>query len=99
VATAKHTAVAIKLTCATGKSFCAGTVEVVAVAREVGKRRFRIHVGRTKLILVKLWRKPLKRVSPRGPVTIFVTATARDAGGGVTVARRRVQLRLRVPPS
>jgi len=99
VATAKHTAVAIKLTCATGKSFCAGTVEVVAVARELGKRRFRIHVGRTKLILVKLRRKPLKRLSSRGPVTIAVTATARDAGGGVTVARRRAQLRLRVPPS
>jgi hypothetical protein len=110
VATAKHVAVAIKLTCATGKSFCAGTVEVVAVARALGahnrrsrialvlgERRFRIPVGRTKLILVKARRKPLKRLSARRSSTTVVTVTATDAGGGVTVARRRMQLRLGVP--
>ena len=33
VTTAKHAAVAMKLTCASGQSFCAGTVELAAVAR------------------------------------------------------------------
>ncbi len=71
VATARR--VAIKLTCASRQSFCAGTVELAAVARALrahrrrlriplvlGEKHFRIPVDRSKLILVKLRRKALK---------------------------------------
>jgi hypothetical protein len=111
-ATAKHVAVATKLTCASGQSFCAGTVKLAAVARALrahsrrsriplvlGETHFRIPVGRTKLILVKLRRNALKRLPARTPISTVVTVTATDAGGGVAVARRRVQLRLRLPAS
>ena len=112
VFTAANHVVAMKLTCATGRSFCAGTVELAAVDRALGahsrrsrialvlgETHFRILVGRTKLILVKLRRKALKRLSARRSISAVVTVTATDAGGGVAVARRRVKLRLRLPAS
>jgi hypothetical protein len=112
VATAKHVAVTMKLTCVSGGSFCAGTVELAAIARALrahsrrsriplvlGETHFRIPVGHTKLILVKLRRKALKRLAARRSIRAVVTATATDAGGGVAVARRKVQLRLRLPAS
>jgi len=117
-ATARRVAVAIKLTCAGGRSFCVGTVKLAALGRVVrghgrrsqitlllGETHFRVRVGHTKVILVKVRRKPVKQLSPRKrpsakrSISAVVTATATDAGGGVTVARRDVQLRLRVPPS
>jgi len=117
-ATANHVAVAIKLACAGGNSFCAGTIRLAAVARALrahgrrsritlllGETHFRVGVGRTKVILVKVRRKPVKRLSPRKrpsakrSISAVVTATATDAGGGVAVARRSVQLRLRLPAS
>ena len=116
-ATANRIAVAIKLTCAARHSLYAGSVKLAAVARALrshgsrsritlllGETHFRVRVGRTKVILVKVRRKPVKRLSPRKrptakrSISAVVTATATD-GGGVTVARRRVRLRLRVPPS
>jgi hypothetical protein len=110
VARAKHAAVALVLTCTGGRSFCAGTVEIAAVARVLGahgrrspitlvlgKRHFRIAVGHTKLIVVMLRRKAVKRLSARRPTGAVVTASAADAGGQVAVARRKVHLRLRVP--
>ena len=112
VTTAKHVAVAMKLTCASGLSFCAGTVELAAVARArrahsrrsrvplvLGEMHFRIPVGRSKLILVKLRRNALKQLSTTRSISAIVTVTATDAGGGAAVARRRVQLRLRLPAS
>ena len=112
VATAKHVAVAMRLTCASGQSFCAGTVEVAAVARALrahsrrsrvplvlGEKHFRIPVGRSKLIFVSLRRKALKRLTARRSISAVVSASATDAGGGVAVARRRVQLRLRARAS
>jgi hypothetical protein len=112
VARAKRAAVALKLTCAGGGSFCAGTVEIATVARVLGahghrsrvtlllgERHFRIAVGHTKVILVKLRRKAVKRLSARRPTGALVTASAADAGGQVAVARRSVQLRLRPPPA
>jgi hypothetical protein len=102
----KHGAVALKLTCTSGQSFCDGTVELAAVAAALratsrhsritvvfGETPFRIPGGRTKLILVKLRRKALKRLSARRLIDAVVTVTATDAGGGVVVARHRVQLR------
>jgi len=107
VATAKHAGVAIELTCVSGQSFCAGTVELDAVIRAhsrrsrmallLGETRFRIPTGRTKLIHVRLRPKALKQLSARRSVSTVVTATAVDADGRVAVARRKVQLRLRLP--
>ena len=65
----------------------------------LGETHFRIPVGRTKLILVKLRRKALKRLSARRSITAVVTVTVTDADGGVAVARRTLQLRLRLPAS
>ena len=102
----------MKLTCAGGQSFCAGAVELAAVARApgthnrhprialvLGETHFRIAVSRTKVILVKLRRKALKRLSARSSIKAVVTANATDARGRVVIARRRVQLRLRLPAS
>jgi hypothetical protein len=115
-ATANHLAVAIKLTCAGGHSFCAGTVRLATVARALsahgrraritvllGETQFRVRVGRTRVILVKVRRKPMKRLSPRNrasakrSISAVVTASARDAAGEVAVAQRSVRLRLRLP--
>jgi len=108
VVTAKHAAVTIRLTCARGRSFCAGTVELVAVIRArsahsrqsriqlvLGETHFRLAVGPTKLIRVTLRRKALRRVSASRSISAVVTATAKDANGAVAVARRSVQMRLR----
>ncbi len=112
VTRAKHVAMALKLTCASEQSFCAGTVELAAVphalraqsrrsriAIVLGGTHFRIPVGRTRIIVVKLRRKALKRLSARRSTMVVVTVTITDAGGGVSIARRTLQLRLRLPAS
>jgi hypothetical protein len=114
--TANHAGVAITLTCSGGHSFCTGTIRLAAVTRALrahgrrsrktvllGETHFRLRVGRTKVILIKLRRKPVKRLSPlkrrsaKRSISAVVTANATNANGGVTIARRTVRLRLRVP--
>ena len=102
--TVKHGAVAIRLICVTGQSFCAGTLELVAVNRVahartrrplvLGTTQFRVIVGGRKLVVVKLRRNVLKQLPAKRSISAVAKATALDAGGRAAVAERSVTLKI-----
>ena len=100
VVIARHGVVRLRLTCPSNQSFCAGTLGLrVRAGLVLGRARFRILGGHTKIVKVKLTRGGVKRLATRRSISAVATVTASNSAGLVGSGRRTVTLRAsaRVP--
>jgi len=95
--------VEIRLTCPHGRARCHGTLDVLGQlpgARShrhprlsaLGRARFRIAAGRSKVVSVRLRPSARNRLSAKRTIRAVIEVTSRDGGGRVSIVRRTMKL-------